>query len=50
MPRLPTVGGTHVDGEVIVTDWDDLTDGTLVVPIIITQFGVPLDPDGLTNT
>ena len=50
MPRLPTVGGTRVDGEVIATDWDELTDGTPAVPITITQFGVPLDPAGLTDT
>jgi len=47
---LPTVGRTPVDGEVIATGCDDLTAGTLAVPITITQFSVPLDPDGLTNT
>lgn len=42
-------GYVRLDGQVIATDWDDLTDGALALPITITQFGVPLD-QALTDT
>jgi hypothetical protein len=43
-------GYARVDGAVIATDWDDLTDGALKVPLIITQFGDELRSGDLTST
>lgn len=37
-------GYVRVDGEVIATNWDDLTDGTLAVPITINEFGDEHNP------
>ncbi len=43
-----TEGYVRVDGEVFATDWDDLTDGAITVPITITARNQPHFP-GLSN-
>ena len=45
----PAVPFVRTDGAILATDWDDLTDGAIDVPIELDEFGAPIEGNAWTG-